>query len=154
MFKLLDRFEEAFCATALLFTALVLFLNVVLRYLFKASTSWAEELIRYLMIWITFIGGSLCARQGAHIRMDFLMTLLPRWTHRWIDGAIYAIAGVFCAAMTIYGIRLVAFTVAMGQMSPALKMPMWVPYLAIPLGSAMMTLRFFQLLLAQKGACR
>ena len=59
MMKILDRVEDVFCAASLLLTALVLFANVVLRYVFSASTSWAEELIRYLMIWITFIGGSI-----------------------------------------------------------------------------------------------
>ena len=73
MLKILNKIEDVFCAVSLLLTTLILFVNVVLRYVFSASTSWAEEMIRYLMIWITFIGGSVCVRHSAHIRMDFLL---------------------------------------------------------------------------------
>lgn len=142
MLKIIERTEERFCALALLFTALLLFVNVVLRYVFKSSTSWAEELIRYLMIWITFVGGSVCVRKGAHIRMDFLMTLLPSWSHKWLDSAVYALAAAFCAALTLYGVKLVLFTIKLKQTSPALCIPMWIPYLAVPIGSALMTFGF------------
>ena len=61
--RFIERAEEFFCASAILLTTVVLFVNVVLRYGFSASTSWAEELIRYLMIWITFIGGCVWNRE-------------------------------------------------------------------------------------------
>ena len=148
MLKILDTFEDLFCAVSLLTAAVVLFVNVVLRYLFSASTSWAEELIRYLMIWITFIGGSICVRRGAHIRMDFLLTMLPRSVAAALTRLVYLAAAGFCAALFWYSVRLVAFTVELHQTSPAMGVPMWIPYLAMPLGSALMTLRFLM------AACR
>ncbi len=143
MMKILDKVEDVFCAASLLLTALVLFVNVVLRYVFSASTSWAEELIRYLMIWITFIGGSICVRRGAHIRMDFLLTMLPKKAALAVTRLVFFVAGGFCAALFWYSARLVAFTVELEQASPAMGIPMWIPYLAMPLGSALMALRFF-----------
>ncbi len=148
MLKILDTVEDLFCALSLLTTAVVLFVNVVLRYLFSASTSWAEELIRYLMLWITFIGGSICVRRGAHIRMDFLLTMLPRGVATALTRLVYLIAAGFCAALFWYGARLVGFTIELHQTSPAMGVPMWIPYLAMPLGSALMTLRFLM------AACR
>ncbi len=152
MLKILDRVEEAFCALSLLLTAIVLFINVVLRYVFSASTSWAEELIRYLMIWITFIGGSVCVRKGAHIRMDFLLTMLPKSAAVALTRIVFVIAAGFCAALFWYSYRLVMFTVELHQTSPAMGLPMWIPYLAMPIGSALMTLRFLMVAFKKEAA--
>ena len=142
MLKFLGKIEDVFCAVSLLLTTIILFVNVVLRYVFSASTSWAEELIRYLMIWITFIGGAVCVRHAAHIRMDFLLTMLPRSVSRMVTRLVYLIAAGFCAALIVYSWRLVEFTIEMEQTSPAMEVPMWIPYMAMPLGSALMVLHF------------
>lgn len=152
MLRFLGKVEEAFCAASLLATALVLFVNVVLRYVFSASTSWAEELIRYLMIWITFIGGSVCVRRGAHIRMDFLLSVLPEKMAGALTRLVYLIAAGFCVALFRYSYQLVRFTVELEQTSPAMGIPMWIPYLAMPLGSALMALRFVQAAFGKEGA--
>ena len=142
MLKFLEKAEDTFCALALLVTALVLFVNVVLRYVFSASTSWAEELIRYLMIWITFIGGSICVRKGAHVRMDFLLTMMPKKAGDLLTRLVYLIAAGFCCALFWYSYQLMSFAVEMEQTSPAMELPMWIPYLAMPLGSALMVFHF------------
>lgn len=151
MLKILEKVEDAFCAVSLLVTAIVLFINVVLRYVFSASTSWAEELIRYLMIWITFIGGSVCVRRGAHIRMDFLLTILPKRAGILLTRLVYLIAAGFCAALFCYSVRLVLFTVELEQTSPAMGVPMWIPYMAMPIGSALMVIRFIQAVLRKEA---
>lgn len=144
MMRILDRLEEGFCAMALLATALILFVNVTLRYVFSASTSWAEELIKYLMIWITFVGGSLCVRRGAHIRMDFLLGKLSPKSRGVVDRVIYLVSAVFCGFLAAYGVQIVSFNFRSGQVSPALEVPMWIVYSAIPIGSGLMALRFLQ----------
>lgn len=154
MWGFIDRVENFFCATAVLATALVLFVNVALRYVFSASTSWAEEFIKYLMIWITFIGGSICVREGAHIRMDFLLCKLPKSARSMADRVVYVLSALFCGAMAFYGGQIVAFTVKTGQVSPALKIPMWIVYLAIPIGCALMMTRFFQRAFSNEGYSR
>lgn len=151
MWRFIDRLEDFFCAAAILTTALVLFVNVTLRYLFSASTSWAEEFIKYLMIWITFVGGSICVRQGAHIRMDFLLGKLSESARVKADRAVYLLSALFCGSMAAYGGQIVLFTLKTGQVSPALKLPMWIVYLAIPLGCGLMAVRFSQRAIAAKG---
>lgn len=151
MLKLISRIEEGFCAGALLLTALVLFANVILRYVFHSGLSWAEELIRYLMIWITFIGGSVCVRRGAHIRMDFLMTMLSPRVAELLTRFVYFLSGAFCLGLLWYSRRLVAFTIRLHQTSPAMGIPMWVPYMAIPVGSVLMAWEFFRVALSGTG---
>ena len=142
--RLLNRFEEFFCGMALLTTTIVLFLNVVLRYVFKSSTSWAEELIKYLMIWIAFIGGSICVRQGKHVSIDFFYEFLSIKSKKVLAIIIHLIAIMFCSVMVYYGFKIILFIMKTGQVSPALQIPMWIPYLAIPLGFVLMLLRFIQ----------
>ena len=152
MLKILGKIEDVFCAASLLLTTIILFVNVVLRYVFSASTSWAEELIRYLMIWITFIGGAVCVRHAAHIRMDFLMTMLPKSVSRLVTRLVYLIAAGFCTALIVYSWQLVEFTVEMEQTSPAMEVPMWIPYLAMPLGSGLMVFHFVVAAFAKEEA--
>ncbi len=142
--KWLDRMEEVFCGTALLMTAIILFVNVMLRYFFKASTSWAEELIKYMMVWIAFIGASICVRREAHVRIDILFSYLPPKVGKVLNMGVYLISLCFCMAMVWYGYKMTVFSMEFQQLSPALQIPMWIPYLSIPIGFALMTLRFSQ----------
>ena len=77
-----------------------------------------------------------------HIRMDFLMTLLPKSVGSLLTRLVYLIAAGFCGALIVYSWQLVEFTIEMEQTSPAMGVPMWIPYLAMPLGSALMVLHF------------
>lgn len=142
--RMLDRIEEFFCGTALLATTVILFVNVVLRYVFKFSASWAEEIIKYLMIWIAFIGGSICVRKGKHVSIDFFYEFLSVKNKRLLSILIHIISIVFCGIMIFYGFKIIAFIKQTGQVSPALMIPMWIPYVAIPLGFCLMFLRFTQ----------
>ncbi len=142
--KTLDKVEEVFIGTAILSTTIILFVNVVLRYVFSTSMSWAEELIKYIMIWIAFIGASVCVRVGAHVSIDFFLGYLSKRLKNVLFSVVYIIAICFTISMAYYGIKVIQFTIQTGQVSPALQIPMWIPYLAIPLGFSLMTLRFGQ----------
>lgn len=75
----LHRLDRAFVLTnqvvvaALLaaMTALV-FANVAMRYLLGHSLTWVEELTRYMMIWLAYLGAGLAWRAGAHVAVDLL----------------------------------------------------------------------------------
>ena len=58
--------------------AVLVFANVVSRYLLNASIIWVEELTRYMMVWVGFLGSGLVLRLGAHIAVDILQDRLPR----------------------------------------------------------------------------
>ena len=139
--RIVNKIEEFFCGTALILTTLIIFLNVVLRYVFKSSTSWAEEAVKYLMIWITFIGGSICFRKGMHVSIDFFMTYLSKSRRRIVSLVILSISLVFVLIMVFYGVKVVLFNYSTGQVSPALRLPMWIPYFAIPLGFTLMSIQ-------------
>lgn len=141
----LNRAEEIFISTALLSISMVVFVNVVMRYGFAASTMWTEEVTRYTIICITFVGGSLCVREDYHPKVEALVLRIPA-DMKWIVSLTISIIGVlFSVAMTIYGWQLVNSALTTGHVTPTGLAPMFIPLIGLPLGGALMTTRYCQL---------
>jgi TRAP-type C4-dicarboxylate transport system permease small subunit len=116
--------------------ACLVFANVVLRYAFNHSIVWVEEITRYMMVWVGFLGSGLVLRYGAHIAVDTFQDMLPAPAARAVRAFIaLLLAGTF-AWMTWLGIRYVGF--AWDQETPILQWRTGLVYLAIPIGSALM----------------
>ena len=77
MIERLDRLVLLVGAAALGLLALLIFAQVVLRYLFAITPVWSEELGRYLLIWAVLAGSAVSVRGARHIRVEFLVDLLP-----------------------------------------------------------------------------
>jgi TRAP-type C4-dicarboxylate transport system permease small subunit len=116
--------------------AVLVFANVVARYLLNFSMIWVEELTRYMMVWVGFLGAGLVLRLGAHIAVEAFQDLLPRRAAQALRAGIVVLLGATFAAMTWLGVRYVAF--AWDQETPALNWSTGAVYLAIPIGSALM----------------
>ncbi len=138
-------FEEGLSAMLMISSTLILFVNVVLRYLFHNSTTWAEEVIRYSIIWVTFVGGSVCAKQGEHIGIELFTTLLPPKANKALRVFANLIAAVFVAIFAVYAFKLTMQVIQLNQRSPAIYMPMWIVYSSMPLGGFLMAARFLEL---------
>src|SRR5512139_1420801 len=70
------------CMVAVM-TAIII-MQVMLRYVFLYSLSWSEEVARYLMIWVSFLGASLAVRYGFHIGVEFIVARIPGKQRRWV----------------------------------------------------------------------
>lgn len=143
---ILCQAETAFIGLALAFTSALLFANVVLRYVFFRPLAWAEELTMYLMAWIVFVGGSIVVRTRGHIAVDVLPLFLSRPGNRRLRIAVAAVATVFFGALCYYSGQHTLRVRAAGQVMPAMLAPMWLAYLAMPVGSLLMGIRTLQLL--------
>lgn len=142
--KLLDRVEQIFVGLALLAITSLLFINVILRYFFSSALSWAEEASRYGVVWIVFIGASICVCKGSHIVVDALTAKLSaRWQRPFALGVTF-FSILFCCVFTILSLRLTLRIAEFGQMSTTLGIPMLYVYGAMPVGGALMTLRYAQ----------
>ncbi|KAB3529719.1 TRAP transporter small permease [Alkaliphilus serpentinus] len=142
MNKVLVRFEEGLIAFLLLAATILLFTNVILRYVFSNSPTWAEEVIRYIMIWITFIGGSVCVRNYLHVGIDIFVSNAPPKIKKLLMMLAELVSALFCFIITYYGYENTMLVINTSQKSPALYMPMWFVYIAIPIGSFLMAIRF------------
>jgi TRAP-type C4-dicarboxylate transport system permease small subunit len=115
--------------------ASMVFANVALRFFTDGSILWVEEVSRYLMIWLTFLGAGLVLRYGGHVGIDTLQERLPRHAIR-VRAVIFVVMLGFFAVMLWLGIRYAAFTWA--QTTPVMQIPIGAVYLAMPIGFALL----------------
>jgi C4-dicarboxylate transporter, DctQ subunit len=144
--RALNRAETTFVGGALAFASLLLFVNVVLRYWFLAPISWAEELTLYIMVWIVFVGSSVAVRARGHIAIDLLPLVLSPAGRRRLAIFIAVTVLAFLVVFFHYSLQHTLRVRASGQVTPVMQAPMWLAYLAMPAGSALMILRSCQVL--------
>jgi len=142
--ELLGKAEEWFCSLGFITATVLMFTNVVLRYVFKAGLPWSEELIRYLIIWATFIGIGLNARKNAHVSIDFFAAFLSKKGQRNLIIFADIVSVVFCLLMLSFSMETVLKQIATEQKSPALQVPFYIVYAGLPLGFGLGALRFAQ----------
>jgi TRAP-type C4-dicarboxylate transport system permease small subunit len=130
-----------------MFTAIVVvvFSQVVSRFVFNAPFSWSEELARYLQVWLIMLGSAACLRKGLHLAVDYAVHSLPDAPKRTLHLISLAAIMFFLGVVFVSGISLIAATLS--QRTPALQIPIWVIYLAIPVGSLLMLLESIDLVL-------
>jgi len=118
--------------------AMLVFVNVVCRYIFTFSIIWAEEVSQYLMIWIAYLGAGLAMREGRHVAIEMLQDRLPTPLGRTLRMVVGGLVLGFLGLVTVLGFQFVAF--AWQQETPVLNISLGIPYLAVPIGAMLFAL--------------
>ncbi|MCL6558904.1 MAG: TRAP transporter small permease [Firmicutes bacterium] len=146
---MLDKIEKiikesgSFIAGLLLSAmTVVVFLQVVFRFVIKGSLPWSEELARYLMVWATFIGAGLAAANNAHIGVEFFVKLFGPRASKFFLTLTYLVVMATSLVLVNYSWVIVNYQINTGQVSPAMAIPMVIPYLALPVGIIYMAICF------------
>jgi TRAP-type C4-dicarboxylate transport system permease small subunit len=154
--KLLKGFLEVFDRAAFILVAalmgamgVIAFMAVFYRFVLHDPITWSEEAARYMMVWVTFLGAGYAMGKGRHIGVTMFVEKLPEGARRKVTFAAEIIIMVFLAAVTVQGIKLMIGL--WGQTSPAMDFPMWMPYLAIPVGSVYMFMHLLYLVLSRSS---
>ena len=145
MRKIVDNFEEY--ALLLLFPLMVavVFTATLARYLNLFPMFWCEEVARYIMVFMAYIGAGLGMKKGAHVGVSFFTDRFRNVKIRiFLEGFRLGIIVFFCGMIMYYYRSIIVHQISMGQTTPALYIPMWVPYSAVPLGMFLVALRAFQ----------
>lgn len=134
-----NNFEEIFLVA--IFIALVadIFLQVIMRYVFNDSLFWSEELGRFLFEWLTWIGMSLGAKKGEHIKITMLHDKFSYKKAQVLDIISSVIVIGICAITIYYGIFMSVFWA--GSKYPCLRISLAWGYIAIPIGCSLMVIR-------------
>lgn len=118
--------------------AVIVALQVFSRYVLNHSIFWSEELARYLLVWLTFLGSSTAYRRRVHPGIDLLymrlsggMRKIARVIVHLVSMALFGIM-IYHGCMFAYFVRL--------QISPALYLPKWVIFSIIPVSGAVLML--------------
>ena len=136
-----DELEAHVLVFSLAFTTILVFIQVVLRYVFNNSLSWSEELARYIFIWQIWLGTSVSMKENEHICLDMLNNKLKGKAKVVLALIANVIMLAFCAFLVKYGWDLVMSMMSRGNRSVALRIPMWIVYSSLPLSQLAVSLR-------------
>ena len=156
MLKLLDHLEEWIIATLMGAATVIIFVAVLHRYmsglaipgvqdaLIKINMSWAQEACIYMFVWMAKFGAAYGVRTGIHVGVDVLINQLADKNRRkFIIFGLLA-GAFFTGTVGTLGVNFVWEIGHTDQVSADLEMPMWIVYMAVPLGSYLMCFRFLQ----------
>ena len=118
--------------------AILVAVQVFSRYVLNHSLFWSEELARFLLVWLTFLGASVVYYRGANASVDFLYERLGYKGRRTFDIAVHLISLAFFIVMLIYGWEFAHFV--RNQYSAALYLPKWIPHSIIPVSGGILVL--------------
>ncbi len=137
----ISRLEQILIAALLTVMILMAFSQIVLRNFFSTGIAWGDSLVRYLVVWVGFIGAAIAAGENKHITID----VLSRWLTGAAESTIQAIShfssAAICGVLTWAGIKFIWFEAQMGG-TAFFNLPVWVPELIIPITFGLMTLRY------------
>ena len=132
--EIVTKIEETLMSTAVILMAIILVAGVIARTVFNSSLTFTEELGIALMIAVTFLGIGYCARRAQHISMSIFYDL----TNVKVKKVLMCIISLFTCLAMLYVcylcIRYVGSVRALQRVTPALRIPMWIIYLALPIG--------------------
>lgn len=142
--------EGLFCVGLLFLMTIFMFAEVVGRYLFQHSIYWAEELIRYLFIWFTFVGAAYCVKMRSHVTIDMFITLFPKKTQRTLMTLGHVIWICLTLFIVYWSARYTFGLIKTMELTTALKLPLFIVYMAIPVGFSCMGVRLIAALFRGK----
>jgi C4-dicarboxylate transporter DctQ subunit len=143
--KKLNKVEESLLGMALLGLAIFTFIEAVLRYTISYTFTWFGEFANYSMIFCTYLGAAIGVKYGTHFSMEALTEYCPDRVSHLLKTIAYLISGIVCMLFIYYGIVHIFKMKSFGVKSPAMQLPMFIPYIPIPLFSISMAFRFFVL---------
>jgi C4-dicarboxylate transporter DctQ subunit len=174
LLRLLDRLEEFIISLLIGAATLLIFAAVVQRYslghavalmswgrshdwptvvatakavfglLNSVDLTWAQEVCVYMFVWMAKFGAAYGVRTGIHVGVDVALNRLNTPSERIVVLFGLMAGAVFTFIVGTLGARFVWHMAHTEQVSPDLEIPMWIVYLAVPLGSYLMCFRFLQ----------
>jgi TRAP-type C4-dicarboxylate transport system permease small subunit len=155
-FALFDRTVRALTALSgfvagilILLVSFMIAYEVFMRGVFNAPTEWSIEISVYLVMACGFLGLAPALAGGNHICVDLVTSKLSPSTNKKLRIGTSVIGMLFCLILTIAGIDMVLASYEMDSLSTStLRIPLYIPQMAIPLGSALIVLEFLRQLFA------
>lgn len=136
----LQKIENFIMIITFIIMVLASFGQVLNRNIFKLPIAWFEELAVYCMIYMALLGTEIGLRDGSQASITAFTSKLKDNTKKIVDIIARLAVIVFSSAMFYNAVGMVQKQIQTGQTSPALKIPMTIPYFALPLSFGIITL--------------
>ena len=138
-----EHLEEAIMVIMLALISCVMMAQIIARNVFNSMT-WPEEFSRYCYIWTVFLSLGYTIKKGNMLKVGLVMDLLPTKIRRSIEIVANLIILAICVVFFRHAITYTGKIYNMGQISPAMHLPMWIMYLATVLGFGLASIRTVQ----------
>lgn len=140
--KFIEKFEKFVACASVSVMAILVFVNVIARFIFNSPLAVADEMSCYLFVLMSFMGTAIAARRKAHLGLTIVTDKLSPSVARKVQVLMYLIAAVFCLLIVIFGIEMVMSQYALGQETATMQWPEWIYGLFVPVGAAFALLAF------------
>lgn len=111
--------------------------NILLRFFFKSSLFWSQEMTRYLVVWITYFGASLALLRGEHFQVTFFIDNLTEKSQKIVGFVMYVLTLCFLYTWTVENFKYWVST--WGMHAPILEnLPLGLVIVAMPISSMCM----------------
>ncbi len=137
----LHRVEDFFIAALLTGTLGLALFQIVIRNVMGTGIIWGDALVRVMVFWLGMAGAMAATRERKHINIDLLTRFLPPGLRRAAGGLTTAFAAVVCMVACGVSLKFVWFEYAAGDLAFG-RVPFWVCELILPLGFAVIALRY------------
>lgn len=132
----IDTFVEALVAALMAMLLVLVFCAVMFRYVLGSPLTWSEELGRFCLVWVSFLGAYLAQRRGQHVAVTFIREKLAVVCQRWISAALILLLLGFLGTLAWFGaVYAVKF---MSSTTPLLHIPLGLVYAVMPASMALM----------------
>ncbi len=138
----LHKFEESVLSILLVAMTIIVFVEVVARFVFNHGISWAQELTLIINSWMVLLGASYCIREKAHIGVEFLVDKLDGLAAR-LTAILALSACLLYAGIYLYGaVVFVWEDYQIGIELDDLPVPTWIPASVLVIGFSLVAVRF------------
>lgn len=134
--KLLNQLLNILAGGSFLAMVILTCWQVLTRYVLKNPSSWSEELVSYLFAWMALLGSSLVVGERGHMNIPLLMDRLNPDARKCLAIFSEIVAFLFAGIILVFG-GVQITSLAMGQMTSSLGIPIGIFYIILPLSGAL-----------------
>ena len=136
--------EKNLCVGLMSAIAVVLGIQVFMRYCMHQLLGWSEEFARYCFVWLVFVGISYGALMMKHITIDAFLLVFPKAMRKYVTLSGQLLFLVFSIWILALAWQFMARQYNIGLLSPSMRIPMWIVYAAPVVGFALTSVRVIQ----------
>jgi TRAP-type C4-dicarboxylate transport system permease small subunit len=123
------------------FAVTAIYVQITLNY-FPDGYSWSKELSLIMLLWVGFLGASVCAHEGKHIQVGALKRIVPPSMAKWTDAIGFLTTAGFCCFMAVLGYEYASEALQLEGRFEQTNIPDWVATIAVPAAFAMTAIRY------------
>lgn len=145
--NMVASFEKKLAIILMFAMAVIVAAAVIFRYVFQSPLFWAGEVSVFLLIYITFIGGSLGLKYKTQAAVTLFTDYLPKKVNIFVSILAHIFMLLFMAILLFYCFTWISSPTVAIQRSSAILLPMWIPYGILPVGLLFATIHLINNLL-------